>query len=401
MGEVDLIDFEKKQPQFFLNDRLNKEQKNWFFDLYKKMPCLEDHIWLTTSGTTSKSSYGFKLVALSKRAIFLSAQSVNDFFNLSNQDLWLKVLPSYHMGGLGIYARAFLSGSTVIEQEKWNASLFVDLIERKKITLTSLVPAQVYDLVCQKQKAPNSLKAVFVGGASLNFELYMAALKIGWPLLPSYGMTETSAQIATAPLTTTLIETDHITTIPKLKLLPHVQINIKQKKDNGSGSLIIKSDSLLTGYGLYTSGRAEFVDPKKQGWFETGDFGRLDEKGLTVCGRENDFFKIGGESTSISRLREIFLSLKLKKNDYEFNGEIFLFEDHRLGFIVGLVIFEKSNFCFEKMISFDELPLQVKELVNQFHQKVMPFEKIRKIVITKEEKSILGKNPCLYSATKS
>ena len=87
-----------------------------------------------------------KLVAISKAAFLASALSVNEVLSAEQDDTWVNVLPPYHVGGLSIYARAFLKKSLVVNgyknseaQNKWNASFFVDTIENHGGNLTSLV----------------------------------------------------------------------------------------------------------------------------------------------------------------------------------------------------------------------------------------------------------------------
>ena len=62
------------------------------------LPNLSGHVWLSTSG----SSMAPKLVALSKQALLNSAKSVNQWLQVTAQDVWVNVLPCYHVGGLSV-----------------------------------------------------------------------------------------------------------------------------------------------------------------------------------------------------------------------------------------------------------------------------------------------------------
>src|SRR5947208_384616 len=99
---------------------------------------LPAHVWVATSGSTG----ALKLVALSKRAILASAAAVNERLQSGSQDVWCRVLPHFHVGGLGIEARAHLAGARLIDME-WDAGAFAGL---RDVSLASLVPAQVHDL---------------------------------------------------------------------------------------------------------------------------------------------------------------------------------------------------------------------------------------------------------------
>src|SRR5207244_12310235 len=99
---------------------------------------LPGHVLVATSGTTGD----VKLVALSKEAILASAAAVNTRLGARRGDVWCCVLPTFHVGGLGIHARAHLTGSRVIGMA-WDPHAFA----RTEATLASLVSAQVHDLV--------------------------------------------------------------------------------------------------------------------------------------------------------------------------------------------------------------------------------------------------------------
>src|SRR5688572_32857682 len=93
---------------------------------------LKAHVWLATSGTSG----ALKLTALSKKALLASAASVNRYLQSDSRDVWCCVLPTFHVGGLGIYARALLSGARVVS-ETWDPARFA---ANREITLASLVP---------------------------------------------------------------------------------------------------------------------------------------------------------------------------------------------------------------------------------------------------------------------
>ena len=66
---------------------------------------LKGKIILPTSGSTS----GPKLTLLDKSSMLLSAKSVNEHLCINQNDTWLCCLPTHHVSGLSIYARASVS----------------------------------------------------------------------------------------------------------------------------------------------------------------------------------------------------------------------------------------------------------------------------------------------------
>src|SRR2546423_1505125 len=75
---------------------------------------LPGHFWVATSGSTAQVSGQLKWIALSREAVLASARAVNAHLGSDSRDRWLHVLPEFHVGGLGIDARAHLSGAQLI-----------------------------------------------------------------------------------------------------------------------------------------------------------------------------------------------------------------------------------------------------------------------------------------------
>ncbi|HRD55763.1 MAG TPA: AMP-binding protein [Parachlamydiaceae bacterium] len=341
------MNFEDENLNVLLNPRIGRDkelviQKLIYKNLNKE---LAGHILVASSGSTQKECEGFKLIALSKKAILISAQAVNKHLSTSKKDVWLNCLPVFHVGGLGIHARAFLTGSQVVILEKWEPAFFCSLIESHFVTLTSLVPAQVYDLCKQKLKAPKTIRGVIVGGGALNHEIYLEAQKLGWPLLPSYGLTECASQVATSDNNS-----------PDLHLLSHIEARI-----NAGGFLEIRSEALLTCEVLISKDIVIMQDPKKEGWFTTEDLVALDERQFIFKGRAQDFIKIGGEGVLFSslqqKLEEIRLSLDIKDD-----AVLIVCSDERLGNVIHLAA-----------------TAECKKLVETFNVSCMPYERIRHV----------------------
>lgn len=189
---------------------------------------------------TSGSEGRPKWVVLTKRALLHSARAVCEHLQVTNADRWLLALPEWHVGGFSLWARAQVSGSAVVKGEaKWSAAGFVAACARHRISLVSLVPTQVFDLVHTRLSCPPSVRAVVVGGGRLERELGSRARSLGWPVLQSYGMTETGSQVATEPL-------EHLMTgfdPDQLQVLPCWQADL-----DAHGRLKLSGAALAEGY---------------------------------------------------------------------------------------------------------------------------------------------------------
>ncbi|WP_039358918.1 AMP-binding protein [Candidatus Protochlamydia amoebophila] len=361
------IDWISSESRVFLNPSYGVEKQQFYLKILKKTENLDSHFWLSTSGSTSQ-----KWVGLSKKAILASAESVNKHIEANFCDRWVTALPDFHVGGLGIWARAFLSDSQVfdfktIQNGKWDPKIFWSFLRKMKGTLTALVPTQIYDLVQLALPAPNSLRAVIVGGGRLLPDLYKKAVELGWPLMPSYGLTECCSQVATATLGSW-----QFSTYPSLQILTHISV---RERD---GHLEYKSPSLLTCYAYFEQDQIYLHDPKVEGWFRCGDLGNLQGNILNVKGRSDHLLKIGGESVDLSQL-EAHLESILLKNSSAGMAVLVAVPDERLGNILYLAVEQNKR----------EI---LKPLIDLYQQTVLPFERIRNVIAVENiPRSPLGK----------
>jgi O-succinylbenzoic acid--CoA ligase len=106
-----VIDWRSDESHLLLNPRMPREERR---RLESYVVPLKAHVWLATSGTSG----ALKLTALSKKALLASAASVNRHLQSYSKYVWCCVLPTFHVGGLGIYARALLSGARVVGEAR-------------------------------------------------------------------------------------------------------------------------------------------------------------------------------------------------------------------------------------------------------------------------------------------
>ena len=240
---------------------------------------------------TSGSEGAPKWVALTKEAFLISARSVNELFAATAADRWLVPLPIHHVGGFSIYARSFVSGAAAHPLlGRWDAAEFARACEERNITLTSLVPTQVFDLVQSDLPAPKSLRAVIVGGGTLSSPLRDRALALGWPVCRSYGMTEAASQIATQS------GDDFFRAHPDaMQVLPHWQLSTE-----ADDILTVRGPALAKGYASRASdGSWQWQPIDAFSGLRTRDRVKLSQHDgrtfLEFIGRDASFVKISGE----------------------------------------------------------------------------------------------------------
>lgn len=370
------INWTSKENHLLLNPKMPSSTRQHLQSVFRRtLLDLGFHscFGVVTSGSTSARSDEFKIVIIGKEAILSSAEAVNKHLQVTSKDVWLNALPLFHVGGLGVRARAFLSHSKFVDLEdfSWSAESFLRVVNAERITLTTLVPTQVFDLVQRGLPCPQSLRAVVVGGGSLDSELYRQARGLGFSLLPSYGLTESGSQIATASLSSLGKET-----FPRLEILGHAQIGFSE-----SGRLKIKSNSLFRGYLYIFESHSEFKPaPLEEGWFETEDLAEPHGDSFRILGRGRDYIKVGGEAVNLSQLREQFQLLALKMSPALVQSlALTSASDSRLGQKVVLVQ------------EVDETP-ELRLIVEEFNRQVLPFQRIKtRWKVTQIPKSELGK----------
>lgn len=249
---------------------------------------------------TSGSSGTPKWIALSKSALLASAEAVNHHLEVTPRSCWGLALPAHHVGGFGVAARAFAAGCAFLEfGRRWDPTEFARWLAESEITHTSLVPAQVHDLVVAGIRAPLSLRAIVVGGGHLDAGTGQAARALGWPVLASYGMTEAASQIATATL-------DSLKEIYQSAPIPLLQI--WQAETTPDQSLRISGPALFSGM-LLRENETWTFKPRLSDWHETSDRVTLEHGCLTPLGRSDLRVKVLGELVDLEAIERNLIEL--------------------------------------------------------------------------------------------
>lgn len=233
-----------------------------------------------TSGTTGSP----KWVLHSEAGLDHCARVVNEHFDCTAEDTWGLALPEFHVGGYCLTHRARLAGGRVARfEQRWNAIEFTNWLRQQKVTVTSLVPTQVHDLIKSRQASPSQLRVALIGGAHLPEGLFAEAVALGWPLVVSYGMTETAGLVAASRLHSR-----------ELHPLPGWHLGTTENE-----LLTISGEGLFSGY----LSKEQFLATSHP--FVTSDRVRLQGGNLTILGREDDQVKVRGELVDLQRLKDL------------------------------------------------------------------------------------------------
>lgn len=244
-----------------------------------------------TSGTTGTP----KGAVLTRQNFLRSAESSMIGLGLSRDDRWLICMPLYHVGGLSILWRAALYGNCVVLHGQFSVDAVIEAIAEDGVTITSFVPLMLERMMDRVQgPPPGRLRAILLGGAPAPDELLSRACDLGYPIFPTYGLTETASQAATLPAEEVR---EHLGSAGKPLFYSEIRIFSDDGRPAPAGSpgeIGVRGPTVSPGYWRRDDATA---GARRDGWFLTGDIGRLDGAGyLYVLDRRDDLIVSGGEN---------------------------------------------------------------------------------------------------------
>ncbi len=246
------------------------------------------HSIIYTSGSTGTP----KGVEITLSNLLWNAISFGVRHGTSPSDKWLLVMPLFHVGGYAIIFRSVLLGSGIVLHPRFEATSVSNSLDNDGITLTSLVPTMLKELLeIHSRPFPGSLRLVFLGGAHPSSFLLAAIRKRGIPVVLAYGMTETCSQVAISSSSQSG-EPSYLAMFPNVIAIRNAHGLVHRVRQ--VGEVIVRGPTICKGYwGNFRATSNAF----KGEWFHTGDVGYLDaDGGVIVLGRKEDMIISGGEN---------------------------------------------------------------------------------------------------------
>lgn len=254
-----------------------------------------------TSGTTSKP----KIVPLKRRQIYAAAEASKQNLAPVPNDLWLLCMPLNHIGGVSVILRSLIYQSGIYRMDKFNRLVAPILSSNTTIKVASLVPTMLKRLLQDPKFNPHEELRILLGGGPIHPSLVKNIEQTDINVISSYGMTETCAQIAAGPLGSQPDEAPNAGTIFEPNTIQIRDGNDEKCAPGKMGTIWLKGPQVFDGY-LQRSRKGNF---DKNGWFNTGDFGKLGPNGrLTVSTRRTDLIVTGGENVSPPEVEEVLLN---------------------------------------------------------------------------------------------
>jgi len=259
------------------------------------------HTILFTSGTTGKPK-GVRIVHRNFIHSAIRLEQYMELLGVGDPAVWRKTLivaPLFHVMALQEqFLPCMRMGNTVAMLSALNIQAFLELVEKEKIDYLVGSPA-IYRILLGTEDAKrydlSSIKVAGFGAAPMSPDL-MGEMKrafVNAKFFNGFGLTEASVSLANIDGECT----EQPTSIGHPSLGCEARIvdeNMKEVERGSVGEIAVKGPNVADGY---YDNPEETKKVFRDGWFLTGDLGRIDENGFFyVASRKKDMINRGGEN---------------------------------------------------------------------------------------------------------
>jgi O-succinylbenzoic acid--CoA ligase len=271
---------------------------------------------LFTSGTTGEP----KPVSLTFGNQLASARGSRTSLGSVAGERWLLCLSPHHVGGFSMLMRSAVCRQPVVTVDRFGEQAVMAALAQWRPRLISLVPTMLTRLVeAGAVEHLRQARAILLGGAPARQEDVIAWARMGIPVCPSYGLTESNSQLATVPPGRAI---ELIGTVG----FPHPFVGVALAREDGDRLVAVSAGQLgliaitgpvvsptlprvpIEGAPRAARGRAD--------WAVTRDLGMIDPRtgALVVHGRADDAILTGGETVHPEEVERILMSHSLVRD---------------------------------------------------------------------------------------
>lgn len=262
---------------------------------------------LYTSGTTGNP----KGVMLTHRNNYLHALTAMHHIRVQDSDVYLHVLPMFHVNGWGAPFYYTANGATQIFLRKATPEAMFDLIVKHEVTVMHMAPTVLNSLLQYYEVAVPPIKPItrvlVAGSAPPPAFVIRVEKELGWEFIQVYGMTESAPFSLFSTIRSHL---EHLPTEQKYRMKAkagHSIIGAQVRLVNefnedvpndgkAIGEVIVRSHGVMKAYWKNEEATMQTI---QNGWLYTGDMGTIDEYGnIDIVDRKKDVIISGGENIS-------------------------------------------------------------------------------------------------------
>jgi acyl-CoA synthetase (AMP-forming)/AMP-acid ligase II len=299
---------------------------------------------LHTSGTTSRP----KMVPLTHQNLCASAQHISEALALAPSDCCLNIMPLFHIHGLvGAVLSSLISGASVVATPGFDAPRFFDWMAAFQPTWYTAVPTMHRAILARVARSGHPInrgRLRFIRSCSSALSpTLMAELEssLGVPVVEAYGMTEAAHQMACNPLPPAIRKSGSVGVATGTEIAIMEASGVRLLPVGEVGEVVVRGPNVMHGYTNQGAEQA-FTD----GWFRTGDLGRLDSDGyLFIEGRIKEIINRGGEKISPREVEEVLL-----QHPSVAQAVVFALADRALGQDVGAAVVLRDPSATERQL---------------------------------------------------
>ncbi|MEM9608394.1 MAG: AMP-binding protein [Actinomycetota bacterium] len=259
-----------------------------------------------TGGTTGRS----KGVMLTHGNLIANAFHTQVMSPLGPDDRYLLSAPMFHAAGAVAVIQGVWQGALQVVQPAFNPTEALDLIESHGVTATLLVPTMIAAMTEEQLTTPRDVSTLLFlsHGAS---PIAAESLKRATTAFPTTEFMHVYGATETAPLLTGLRHEEQLIGAPEGRSVgrPIMGVSIRIADPDGAplpqgeiGEVTARGPNIMRGYWQRPE---ETERALRDGWYWTGDVGRLDERGnLHLYDRSKDMIISGGENVYCTEVED-------------------------------------------------------------------------------------------------
>jgi fatty-acyl-CoA synthase len=252
-----------------------------------------------TSGTTARP----KGVQLTHRNFWLNAVTFGWHLALTDRDVYLHTLPTFHCNGWGMPYAVTAMGVRQVIIRKIDGEEILKRVEAEGVTLFNCAPAviaAVLDAAAARRArgaavpGRGTVRVVIAGAPPPSKTIERIETELGWEFIQIYGLTET------APLLTinrAPAEWDGLDAAERSRRLSRAgvpAVGVRMQVD-AEGEVLARSNHVFEGYWNQPEETGKAI---QDGWFHTGDGGYREDAFVVIADRKKDVIITGGENVS-------------------------------------------------------------------------------------------------------
>ena len=252
-----------------------------------------------TSGTTARP----KGVQLTHRNFWLNAVTFGWHLAMTDRDVYLHTLPTFHCNGWGMPYALTAMGVRQVIIRKIDGEEILKRVEAEGVTLFNCAPAviaAVLDAAAARRRngvavpGKGRVRVVIAGAPPPSKTIERIETELGWEFIQIYGLTETSPllTINRAPA-----EWDGMSASERSQRLVRAgvpAVGVRMRVDD-EGEVCARSNHVFEGYWNQPEETSKAI---VDGWFHTGDGGYADGPYIAISDRKKDVIISGGENVS-------------------------------------------------------------------------------------------------------